>query len=82
MSFYIGVVNGSINHNFYFILIASLRQHTNTLAIFRLNLALGWTFLSWMAALIWSVKKENKNLDKIVMGAIFLLWYNINANLQ
>ncbi len=38
-------------------LIASLRQHKNILAIFLLNLALGWTFLGWIAALIWSVKK-------------------------
>ncbi len=38
-------------------LIASLRQHKNILAIFILNLALGWTFLGWIAALIWSVTK-------------------------
>ncbi|MFA4889502.1 MAG: superinfection immunity protein [Candidatus Omnitrophota bacterium] len=38
-------------------LIASLRQHKNILAIFLLNLALGWTFLGWIAALIWSVTK-------------------------
>jgi hypothetical protein len=38
-------------------LIAALRQHKNVLAIFLLNLALGWTFLGWIAALIWSVMK-------------------------
>jgi hypothetical protein len=38
-------------------LIASLRQHKNILAILLLNLALGWTFLGWIAALIWSVMK-------------------------
>ena len=38
-------------------LIASLRQHKNIIAIFLLNLALGWTFLGWIAALIWSVMK-------------------------
>jgi hypothetical protein len=38
-------------------LIASLRQHKNTLAVFLLNLALGWTFFGWIAALIWSVTK-------------------------
>ena len=45
--------------SFYFLpfLIASLRQHKNILAIFLLNLALGWTFLGWIAALIWSVTK-------------------------
>lgn len=38
-------------------LIASLRQHKNILAIFLLNLAFGWTFLGWIATLIWSVMK-------------------------
>jgi len=38
-------------------LIASLRRHKNILAIFLLNLTLGWTFLGWIAALIWSVMK-------------------------
>jgi len=44
---------------FYFLpfLIAALRQHKNVLAIFLLNFALGWTFLGWIAALIWSVMK-------------------------
>jgi len=38
-------------------LIASLRQHKNILAVFLLNLVLGWTFLGWILALIWSVVK-------------------------
>lgn len=38
-------------------LIASLRQHKNILAIFLLNLVLGWTFLGWIVALIWAVTK-------------------------
>ncbi len=38
-------------------LIASIRQHKNILAVFLLNLTLGWTFLGWIAALIWSVMK-------------------------
>jgi len=38
-------------------LIASLRQHKNILAIFLLNLALGWTFFGWIVALIWAVMK-------------------------
>ncbi len=38
-------------------LIASLRQHKNILAIFLLNLTLGWTFLAWIAVLIWAVMK-------------------------
>ena len=38
-------------------LIAALRQHKNILAIFLLNFTLGWTFLGWVLALIWSVMK-------------------------
>ena len=38
-------------------LIAFLRQHKNKLAIFLLNLLLGWTVLGWMGSLVWSVMK-------------------------
>ena len=36
-------------------LIAFLRQHKNRLAIFLLNLLLGWTVLGWVVSLVWSV---------------------------
>ena len=44
---------------FYFLptLIAFLRQHKNKLAIFLLNLFLGWTILGWVVSLVWSVIK-------------------------
>ena len=44
---------------FYFLpgLIASLRNHKNKLAIFLLNLLLGWTVLGWVVSLVWSVMK-------------------------
>ena len=44
---------------FYFLptLIAFLRQHKNKLAIFLLNLLLGWTILGWVVSLVWSVMK-------------------------
>jgi hypothetical protein len=42
---------------FFPFLIAALHQHKNMLAIFLLNLALGWTLIGWIAALIWSVTK-------------------------
>jgi len=44
---------------FYFLptLIAFLRQHKNKLAIFLLNLLLGWTILGWVVSLVWSVVK-------------------------
>ena len=38
-------------------LIAFLRQHKNSLAIFLLNLLLGWTVLGWVVSLVWSVMK-------------------------
>jgi hypothetical protein len=41
---------------FYFIptAIAVMRGHPNGAAIFILNLLLGWTFIGWVAALVWS----------------------------
>ena len=44
---------------FYFLptLIAFLRQHKNKLAVFLLNLLLGWTVLGWVVSLVWSVMK-------------------------
>lgn len=35
-------------------LIANYRKHLNQTAILFLNLLLGWTFLGWVAALVWS----------------------------
>ncbi|WP_203292424.1 superinfection immunity protein [Maricaulis parjimensis] len=35
-------------------LIALLRGHDNTFAIFLTNLLLGWTGIGWLVALIWS----------------------------
>ncbi|TFG45109.1 MAG: superinfection immunity protein [Dehalococcoidia bacterium] len=37
--------------------IAVAGKHRNALSIFLLNLLLGWTFIGWVAALVWSVKK-------------------------
>lgn len=34
--------------------IASKRDHPNETAIALLNLFLGWTFLGWVAALVWA----------------------------
>lgn len=33
---------------------ALLREHHNTLAIFLLNLFLGWSLVGWAAALVWA----------------------------
>jgi len=34
--------------------VALNRKHSSTIAIFILNLALGWTGLGWLLALIWA----------------------------
>ena len=36
-------------------LIAFAREHKNKLAIFLLNLLLGWTVFGWVSSLVWSV---------------------------
>lgn len=36
-------------------LVAMLRNHHQTHAIFALNLLLGWSGIGWIAALIWSL---------------------------
>lgn len=44
----------------YFIpsIIAHNRNHRQFTAIFLLNLLTGWTFIGWVAALIWSVIED------------------------
>lgn len=37
-------------------IIASRKNHKDGTAIFVLNLFLGWTFVGWVIALVWSVK--------------------------
>lgn len=41
-------------------LIAAVRNHHNANAIMLLNLLLGWTFLGWVAALVWSATAKQK----------------------
>lgn len=41
-------------------LLACFRSHRNTLAIFFLNLLLGWTVLGWVGALVWSATNSEK----------------------
>ena len=42
-------------------LIALIRNHTDSTAIFVLNLFLGLTFFGWVVALVWAVKKFDSN---------------------
>ncbi len=39
-------------------LIAFKRHHRQKTAIMILNIFLGWTFIGWVIALVWSVMKE------------------------
>lgn len=51
-----------IAFGFYFTptIVAKLRGHKNTVAILLLNTFLGWTFIGWVGALVWSsLKKGN-----------------------
>ncbi len=40
-------------------IVAGFRNHTQTVAIFALNLFLGWSLLGWVAALVWALLKPN-----------------------
>lgn len=40
-------------------IVASLREHNNGRAIGALNIFLGWTFIGWVAALIWALTGES-----------------------
>jgi hypothetical protein len=58
----------------YFIpyLIAAHRYHHQKVAIFMLNLFLGWTFLGWVIALIWSCTAVQKKQDDFDGGDIII----------
>ncbi len=43
-------------------IIASSRKKSNRLAIILLNVFLGWTFIGWVAALIWSFTSDSQNV--------------------
>ena len=40
------------------VIVAYIRKHNNTIAIGILTLFLGWTFLGWLAALLWSLNSD------------------------
>ncbi|MGG7035714.1 MAG: superinfection immunity protein [Flavobacterium sp.] len=43
-------------------IIAVSRKKSNRLAIILLNVFLGWTFIGWVAALIWSFTADSQNV--------------------
>ena len=44
--------------------IAMLRGRKNNVAIFALNLFLGWSIIGWVVALVWALKSDT---DKIIV---------------
>lgn len=41
-------------------IVAARRHHNNEGAIVALNLLLGWTFLGWVAALVWALSDNTR----------------------
>ena len=56
---FIGIILFILSLVFYFLptIIALARKQRNALAIFLLNFFLGWTFVGWVVALVWSVTR-------------------------
>lgn len=56
---FIGIILFILSLALYFLptIIALLRGHRNSLAIFLLNFFLGWTFFGWVVALVWSATR-------------------------
>lgn len=57
------IIWGILGLFLYFIptLVAYRKEHIQKKAILILNIFLGWTFIGWVVALIWSVLKTDKN---------------------
>lgn len=45
--------------------IASGQHHRNRVAIYVLNLFLGWTIMGWVVALVWALYKETPSQSKV-----------------
>lgn len=39
-------------------IVAMFAKNKNSLSIFLLNFLLGWTFIAWVIALVWAVKRN------------------------
>jgi len=46
--------------------VAFTRKHQNAVAIFVTNLLLGWTFIGWVASLVWSLTNPQKAQTLVV----------------
>lgn len=45
-------------------IVAERRHHPQKIAIFVLNLLLGWTFLGWVISLVWACTTTQQQLEK------------------
>lgn len=43
-------------------ILAAMRDHNNTLAIFALTIVLGWTGIGWLAAFVWAFTNNRKQV--------------------
>ena len=59
----VGVIFISIVFYFLPAIIAFSRGHKNAVSILLLDLLLGWTFLDWVLALVWSFSANTKEVD-------------------
>ncbi|MBP1222850.1 superinfection immunity protein [Flavobacterium sp. 1355] len=53
-------------------LIAVSRKKTNRTAITLLNFFLGWTFIGWIAALVWACLKDNETHTIVVNNTPYI----------
>jgi hypothetical protein len=60
MTSFLGIALVIIVLAIYFLptIVAGRRYHNNMMAIFVVNLFLGWTFLGWVGALVWSCTND------------------------
>jgi hypothetical protein len=63
------VLIGAVSLAFYFLptIVAVVRDHKNMGAIGVLNIFLGWTFIGWIGALIWSCTNPVENAPTILV---------------
>ncbi len=55
------IIGALLGLSLYFIptIVAFKKDHINKIGILVLNVFLGWSFIGWVIALIWSVMKKN-----------------------
>ena len=49
-------------------IVATLRGHRQTAAIWALNVLLGWTVIGWIASFVWSLTNSSQTVQSIVIN--------------